>query len=1818
MSCLITSKATAQIAEFLWVKEVVGGSLGHMTTDASGNILMTSTLGTGIVVAKYNADGDSLWVKQITGTSSDYVYLNQFMHSGNITTDFDHNVYIIGGFGNPNWWNTYTVTLDDTTLTNLGYQAFFVAKYDSNGNLLWARKAEESGSNTGSNGFGITTDALGSVFITGRLGVFATFDTTTVTSNGNDDIFIAKYDTDGNFIWVKQAGGPKLGLSGDPWELGTRIVMDADGDLIIVGYANAGAIFDADTLAESGEFIAKYDTDGNMIWVKNTRNYTPPPGADYCITTDVSGNIFVTGEIPHIYFWKTYLLVMKYDTDGNLIWEKVLGEEFTEVGGKSITTDSFGNLVIAGLFSGTITFENGQLEPYGGRDILILKYDTDGNLLWAEHAGSRNDWEVGDIGYGVAIDSSDNIFVTGYVEDSPGYFGSLQIGGPVVFLTKIKDKAVDFSADPTAGVAPLAVQFTGVAAGIPTSWAWDFDNDGTIDSRDQNPAWIFARGGNFTVSLTVTIKGDQYTVTRENYVSVVGPINIFFNKNLTADAGTENYIIDVMTTGILAADNVTDFQFQLSYSPGILEVDLPDSGLTFNNSEVLDSTWSITSSEVQSGVLSISASGSTPITIPEGDSEAKLLAIPFNVIGEGNSYLDFSENELNTEDRNVNWRDGSFSNSFIEFGGLTVYADHITGGTYRTTSGSTYLENTYTASGNVNINNILKFDGDLLLDLDNLTIEGNSLISIDNIPEIGKVDLYDGSFKFSAEQEAKKLLGIGLGKLNNVFKIADLPVEITNFELLKDGIRIDGMLVLPEVMGFSRVEVRTLQLTERYGIDLIGKVSVSKVKIGDTIQLKELELVFDTINDNFTGSGKLETSVFGIDASTQIIGGELDAIEVWVKIGDPIPLGTIGLSLSGGGGSVSGLAKPPLSLQLGVSLVPSVQGSFDIVEFDKVTLGYTFGRKLTGSGDLKVFGISLADVSLVALPSSLGFGYDFNLIDVLIGHTDATISAKSLTDINFEGNMWAKLQVPDKDGFPFDLIDSFYDLPFTVAQTNAHVRNTSLKGNVSITSIFDLSYALKWRNGSMDASFSTDFSLWNFDLFNSAYLASDLQKKSLNRFEGSSLIVSKNKVNRLMKMRNGVMQQQFTISTITPTLIVRVSNETSVPEYSITTPDSTIITSENVSEYSNIQYVENTKENKSFYLFKNPQLGDWSLNIPGEGTHSIDIFGANTRPSIALENIEKTDGTVNLSWKDSDPDDNAQINLYYDMDNNGTDGVLIVENISEDDLNNQYAWNYGDLSSGEYYLYATIDDKVNSTVISYARDPLTLTALDAPSPPDNLSYQLSDTSISLSWDKTNTTDVNYVVYYSTTDKVDYNSSYFNVGDTSSFEFTNLTPGKTYKIAVVAADSLFRESDFSKTVEFEYVSTTQNNAPSITQQEFPMVTFVNTPYSYQVLASDPDGDDLDFSLKDKPDGMSIDNNGDISWTPTDVQLGNHLVSIKVADSQDLVDSSFFRVNVLDSVSSKGYVSFSKPIYISYDDVGAINLTDINLNLSPSNIDSQLIKIYSKSHTDGIELVGYETQANSGKFSASFGFSNAVSSNSVLQVAEEDTIWVEYIDSFPADTVIDISYFTLLPVISLMPHSIEFDTVSVGDSLSQTITLTNVGGSNLMIDSTEVTGPDEVEFLIVSGGEPTTLVPSDSLDITVGFFPQNEGTKEAFLVITSNALSSPDTLTLTGGGTMSIWEETLPLTYNLSQNYPNPFNPVTTLRYSLPEREEVVLKIYDILGRQIRTLVQGVEEPGYKLVTWDGSDEFGRPVGTGVYLYQIRAGDFTQTRKMLLLK
>ena len=97
-----------------------------------------------------------------------------------------------------------------------------------------------------------------------------------------------------------------------------------------------------------------------------------------------------------------------------------------------------------------------------------------------------------------------------------------------------------------------------------------------------------------------------------------------------------------------------------------------------------------------------------------------------------------------------------------------------------------------------------------------------------------------------------------------------------------------------------------------------------------------------------------------------------------------------------------------------------------------------------------------------------------------------------------------------------------------------------------------------------------------------------------------------------------------------------------------------------------------------------------------------------------------------------------------------------------------------------------------------------------------------------------------------------------------------------------------------------------------------------------------------------------------------------------------------------------------------------------------------------------------------------------------------------------------------------------------------------------------------------------------------------------------------------------DENLPKIFSLQHNFPNPFNPTTTIQYTLPKASVVEILIFNTLGQKVRTLVNEQQQPGYYQVQWDGTNDLGQQLTSGIYFYQIIAGEFTMMKKMLLVK
>lgn len=188
------------------------------------------------------------WAKGATGVGSEEGYSS--------ATDTAGNVFITGSFTGS------TISFGAYTLTNAGTNAnVFITKYAPNGNVLWAKSATGTVSDYG---FSVSTDVVGNVFVTGCFqSPSTTFGTYTLTNAGtNSNIFIAKYDANGNVLWAKSAGG----IADDR---GYGVTTDATGNVLVTGYFQSPTItFGTYTLTNSGNydvFIAKYDANGNIL-----------------------------------------------------------------------------------------------------------------------------------------------------------------------------------------------------------------------------------------------------------------------------------------------------------------------------------------------------------------------------------------------------------------------------------------------------------------------------------------------------------------------------------------------------------------------------------------------------------------------------------------------------------------------------------------------------------------------------------------------------------------------------------------------------------------------------------------------------------------------------------------------------------------------------------------------------------------------------------------------------------------------------------------------------------------------------------------------------------------------------------------------------------------------------------------------------------------------------------------------------------------------------------------------------------------------------------------------------------------------------------------------------------------------------------------------------------------------------------------------------------------------------------------------------------------------------------------------------------------
>jgi hypothetical protein len=473
-----------------------------VTTDAQGNVhvagiftssitFMSNTLysssGLDIFTVKYDTDGNFLWARQSITSGCNLGYCS------GIACDVFGNTYVTGFFECP-------ISFDEFNLypNSGGGATVFVVKYNSDGDVVWAKSSEGTayGNNEPS---GITTDAHGNVYVTGSFEANnIIFDHDTLMQSGNSNSFIVKYSKDGDVLWVKQSEG----LYSYP----AAIHADIYNNIYTTGRFYDTLIVDYDTLISHqwDPYLIKYDTAGILLWAKSFGGNDFDCGSS--ISSDLTGNVYLGGYFKSdtILMDPLYLVndtvnnsadifTSKYDTDGNLLWAKRYGGVKEDIC-KSITSDAQGNTYITGSFYPDST----------NCDILVFKNDPSANTVWS-FSGTGHNYNIG---FGITADLNGRVYLTGALGSSLILGDSIfyNSGGIDMFLAKLSDDITgNCSAQFSLYADTILHQYyiLNYASGIPPlSYSWDW-GDGSQNDTIALPSHTYSTEGVFNICLTI-------------------------------------------------------------------------------------------------------------------------------------------------------------------------------------------------------------------------------------------------------------------------------------------------------------------------------------------------------------------------------------------------------------------------------------------------------------------------------------------------------------------------------------------------------------------------------------------------------------------------------------------------------------------------------------------------------------------------------------------------------------------------------------------------------------------------------------------------------------------------------------------------------------------------------------------------------------------------------------------------------------------------------------------------------------------------------------------------------------------------------------------------------------------------------------------------------------------------------------------------------------------------------------------------------------------------------------------------------------------
>ena len=384
------------------------------------------------------------------------------------------------------------------------------------------------------------------------------------------------------------------------------------------------------------------------------------------------------------------------------------------------------------------------------------------------------------------------------------------------------------------------------------------------------------------------------------------------------------------------------------------------------------------------------------------------------------------------------------------------------------------------------------------------------------------------------------------------------------------------------------------------------------------------------------------------------------------------------------------------------------------------------------------------------------------------------------------------------------------------------------------------------------------------------------------------------------------------------------------------------------------------------------------------------------------------------------------------------------------------------------------------------------------------------------------------------------------------------------------------------------SVAANEAPHFTSVMPDTVINQNQELKFQFTAEDPNpGTVLKYSLAKKPEGAIIDSlTGEFSWTPAYNQSGDFEVSAVVSDGglSDTSAVSTIRVQVVNlppqftSVLSDTTIHQMQTLTFQYE------ASDPN-GAKRARLNATTLKFFPVSVPEGASL-----DSLTGIFSWTPTYKQLGNFNIIVSVSDGEL------------TAVDTAVVTVLKT-NVAPY---FTEIPIGDTLHANRTYT------FQLKADDPNG-DPVTFSL--GGNPPSGASITASEFKWIISLDQVGTHNIVFRVSDGTLNKDTTITVHVGTAVGVEKEfgKTPDSYGLKQNYPNPFNPTTIIRYQIPTSEFVSIKIYNILGKEVSTLVNENKSAGEYSIKFDANN-----LQSGFYIYQLKAGNFSEVRKMLLIK